>query len=246
MAEAMIDNVRAGHGKAGRPACDRATRITRSLLGFGLLAGPFYLAVVLGQALTRTGFDLARDDASLLSNGSLGWVQIANFLLTGLMVIACAVGVRRALASGRGAAWGPILLALYGVGLIGAGLFVADPMNGFPAGAPIGRPESITTHGLLHIAFAGIGFLCFVAACFVLARRFAAQGRRGWTRFSIATGAIFLAAFAGVASGSSSPIVVGAFWVGLIVRGQVRPPPESKSRSMFSRVSVPASGLRSA
>lgn len=182
-----------------------------------MLAGPFHVAVVLGQTMTRTGFDLARDDASMLSNGSLGWIQIANFLVTGLMVIACAVGVRRALDACRGAVWGPLLIALYGVGLIGAGLFVADPMNGFPPGAPAGRPESITTHGLLHIVFAGIGFLCFVAACFVLARRFAAQGRRGWTSFSIATGAIFLAAFAGVASGSSSPIVVGAFWAGLIV-----------------------------
>jgi Protein of unknown function (DUF998) len=214
---AIEKNVRDSRNQAERPTCNEATRITRSLLGFGLLAGPFYVAIVLGQALTRTGFDLARDDASLLSNGSLGWIQIANFLVTGLMVIACAVGVRRALSGGRGAVSGPLLLALYGVGLIGAGLFAADPMNGFPPGAPAGRPESITTHGLLHIVFAGIGFLCFVGACFVLARRFAAQHRRGWTRFSIATGATFLAAFAGVASGSSSPIVVGTFWAGLIV-----------------------------
>jgi hypothetical protein len=217
MSGAVMEDVRDIRSHAGRPTCDQSTRITKSLLGFGLLAGPFYVAVVLGQAMTRTGFDLARDDASLLSNGNLGWIQIANFLLTGLMVIACAVGVRRALSGGPGAAWGPFLLAVYGVGLIGAGLFVADPMNGFPVGAPSGRPGSITTHGLLHIVFAGIGFLCFVAACFVLARRFAAEGRRGWTGFSIATGAIFLAAFAGVASGSSSPVVIGAFWAGLIV-----------------------------
>ena len=206
-----------GHGRAEQPSCDPAGRVTRSLLGYGLLAGPFYVAIVLGQALTRPGFNLTRDDASLLSNGNLGWIQVANFLLTGLMVIACAVGVRRALSRGRGAAWGPLLLALYGVGLIGAGLFAADPMNGFPPGAPAGRPESVTTHGLLHIAFAGVGFLCLVGACFVLARRFSAEGRRGWAGFSVATGAIFLATFVGVASGSSSPIIVGAFWAGLIV-----------------------------
>jgi hypothetical membrane protein len=173
--------------------------------------------VVLGQALTRPGFDLARHDASLLSNGDLGWIQVANFVLTGLMVIACAVGMRRALSRGRGALAGPLLIAIYGVGLVGAGLFAADPMSGFPAGAPAGRPDAITTHGLLHLAFAGVGFLCFIAACFVLARRFSAERRRGWTIASIATGTIFLAAFAGVASGSGSPIVVGAFWASLLV-----------------------------
>ena len=217
MSGAAVGNVGGGQGRAAQPTCDSGSRITRSLLGYGVLAGPFYVAIVLGQALTRPGFNLSGDDASLLANGNLGWIQIANFLLTGLMVIACAVGVRRALSRGRGAVWGPLLLAVYGVGLIGAGVFVADPMNGFPPGAPAGRPETITTHGLLHITFAGIGFLCFVAACFALARRFSAEGRRGWARFSVATGTIFLVAFAGVASGSSSPIVIGAFWVGLIV-----------------------------
>src|SRR5438309_1078519 len=117
-------------------SCSPAGRVTRSLLGYGLVAGPFYVLVVLGQALLRPRFDLIRDDASLLSNGSFGWVQIANFLLTGAMVIAFAVGLRRALTGGQGAVWAPILIAVYGLGLVGAGIFVADPMNGFPAGAP--------------------------------------------------------------------------------------------------------------
>ena len=217
MSGAVVGKVEDSQSRAAQPSCDRASRMTRSLLGYGLLAGPFYVAIVLVQALTRPGFNLSRDDASLLSNGNMGWIQVANFLLTGLLVIACAVGVRRALSSGRGAVGGPLLLAIYGVGLIGAGLFAADPMNGFPPGAPAGRPASITTHGLLHITFAGVGFVSFVAACFVLARRFSGEGRRGWARFSVATGTIFLAAFAGVASGSSSPLIVGAFWAGLIV-----------------------------
>ena len=76
---------------AGRSDCSRADRVTRSLLGYGVLAGPFYVGVVLAQAWLRPGFDLAHDDASLLSNGSLGWIQVANFLLTGGMVVACAM-----------------------------------------------------------------------------------------------------------------------------------------------------------
>ena len=201
----------------GAPSCDPAARVTRSLLGYGVVAGPFYVLVVLAQALLRPGFDLARDDASLLANGAFGWVQVANFLLTGLMVVACAEGLRRALASGRASTWGPRLLALFGLGMMAAGIFVADPMNGFPAGAPAGRPDAITVHGMLHIAAAGVGFLCLVAACFVVARRFASQSRNAFAWFSRVTGVAFLGAFAGVASGSDSAAVVIAFWVALLV-----------------------------
>lgn len=40
------------------PACDPATRITKSLLGYGVIAGPVYVLVSLAQALTRDGFDV--------------------------------------------------------------------------------------------------------------------------------------------------------------------------------------------
>jgi hypothetical protein len=173
--------------------------------------------VVLAQAFLRPGFDLIRHDASLLSNGDFGWVQVVNFLLTGAMVIACAVGLRRALTGGRGATWAPILLGIYGVGLVGAGLFIADPMTGFPVGTPAGRPTTVTTHGILHIVFAAAGFIGLIACCMVMARRFAAENRPRWAAASIATGVIFLAGFFGLASGSSEPVLVLFFWVALVL-----------------------------
>jgi hypothetical protein len=75
---------------------------TRSLLGAGMLAGPLYLIVGYAQALTRAGFDFRRHPLSILSNGELGWIQVANFLVSGALVIAGAVGVRRALTGSRG------------------------------------------------------------------------------------------------------------------------------------------------
>jgi Protein of unknown function (DUF998) len=190
-------------------------KLTRALLICGLIAGPFYIIVGLVQALTRPGFDLLHDDLSLLANGDLGWIQITNLVLSGLLVGAFAVGMRRTLSAGPGRMWGPILLGIYGVGLIGAGFFTADPAFGFPPGTPADA-HTISWHGLLHIVTAGIGFLGLIAACFVLARRFASRGHRGWAAYSLATGVIFFVAFVGVATGSGQSWSVVGFWIGVV------------------------------
>jgi hypothetical protein len=200
---------------ATRTGCDPATRVTKSLLGYGVIAGPLYVAVSLTQALTRDGFDLTRHQWSLLSNGALGWLQIANFAVTGLMVVAGAAGLRRALGSGRGATWAPRLVGVYGAGLVCAGVFRADPALGFPPGTPDGV-GTISWHGVLHFVSAGIGFTCLVAACFVVARRFAAEGRRDWATYSRVTGVLFLAGFIAVATGAGS-VAANLAFVGAIL-----------------------------
>jgi hypothetical membrane protein len=194
--------------------CTPAVRITRSLLGYGIVAGPIYVVVALAQALTRDGFDLSRHAWSLLSNGDLGWIQIANFIVTGLMTVAAAVGLRRALTPGRGRTWAPLLITVYGVSLVGAGIFRADPAQGFPAGTP--ETTTISWHGMLHFMLGAIGFLCLIAACFVLASRFTLDGQRRLAWFSRVTGVAFLAAFAGIASGSQGPTTL-AFVAAILI-----------------------------
>ncbi len=191
------------------------TKLTRLLLICGLIAGPFYIVVGLIQALTRPGFNILRHDLSLLANGGLGWIQITNFVVTGLLVVAFAIGLRRALPAGPGRIWGPILLGIYGIGLIAAGFFTADPAFGFPPGTSASA-HTISWHGLLHIITAGIGFLGLIAACFVLVRRFTSQKQRGWAAYSLATGVIFFAAFVGVATGSGQTWSVISFWIGVV------------------------------
>lgn len=58
-------------------SCDPATSTTKSMLGYGVIAGPVYVLAVGIQAFTRDGFDIGRHAASLLSNGDLGWIQMA-------------------------------------------------------------------------------------------------------------------------------------------------------------------------
>jgi hypothetical protein len=197
--------------------CTPQVRVTGSLLGYGILAGPFYVAVSLAQAAVRDGFDLSRHEWSLLANGAGGWVQCANLAVTGLMVLAAALGYARALRSGPGSRWAPRLLAVYGAGLVAAGTFRADPMDGFPVGTPDGPPVDPTVHGALHLAAAGTGFIALVAACVLLCRRFAGQGQTGYARFTATTAAALLVAFVGLAAGGGSVATNLAFTAAVVL-----------------------------
>jgi uncharacterized membrane protein len=182
------------HGREGAPeARTRSrppatiTRATRRLLACGIAAGPLFLAVALTQAFTREGFDLRRHPISLLSLGDLGWIQVANFVVAGVLYLACAVGLRRVLRPGRGGTWGPLLVGALGVGLVMGGVFVADPGAGFPPGAPAGAPEQVSWHGMLHNLGPILAFNGMIVGCLVFARRFAALGLRGWVTACVAT-----------------------------------------------------------
>ena len=175
------------------------------MLAAGIVAGPLFIVVSLVQVLTRQGFDLPRQPISMLSLGDLGWIQIANFEVTGLLVLACAVGMRRA----RTGTWGSLLFGGYGVGLVAAGIFHPDPSLGFPPGAPAGMP-TMSWHAALHTVAFNVAFLSLIAACFVFARRFSAIGQRGWAAYCAATGAVpvLLIALSAAQGGSGVPLFV--------------------------------------
>ncbi len=74
-------------------------------------------------------------------------MQITNFILAGVLMLAFAVGARRSVGGGPGRCGRPCCSALFGVGLVIGGAFTADPALGFPAGAPDGIPTEWTFHG---------------------------------------------------------------------------------------------------
>jgi hypothetical membrane protein len=190
--------------------CTPAQRVTRSLLGYGVLAGPVYVTTSLVQALVHDGFDLTRNAWSQLAAGPQGWIQMVNLMLAGAMVIAFAVGLHRAGPS----RWAPRLITVYGLGLVASGLLVADPGAGYPVGVP--APTEPTWHGTGHFVAGGIGFTALVIAAFVLARSLARSGAQRLAWWSRITGIGFAAAFVGVSSGTSGPAVILAFTAAVV------------------------------
>ena len=190
----------------------RGAAVTRSLLGCGVLAGPFYLAVGLIQALLRDDFDLARHPLSLLANGPGGWIQTANFVLTGLMVLAAAVGFGRVLGpKSRTVTWS---LGGFGVALIVAAMFPADPVDGFPPGTPEGFPTSISSTGLVHFVAGALGFISLAISCFFAARAMSRRHVTSLARLSLLSG---LAVVLGFFGGIVLPIGVVGIWLAVIV-----------------------------
>ncbi|GAA4978349.1 DUF998 domain-containing protein [Actinopolymorpha pittospori] len=167
---------------------------TKKLLLCGAIGGPLFVIAFLVQGATRADYDPLRHPVSSLALGPSGWIQVLNFLVTGLLMMLFAVGLRRALhATGRLSTWGPLLVGTYAVGLVGAGAFVTDPVGGYPPGTP-GQGVH-TWHGTLHDSFSLLVFAALAAACLVFARRFAGWGRRGWAAYSTLTGALVVIGF---------------------------------------------------
>lgn len=193
---------------------------TQSLLRWGIVAGPFYLTVGVLQGLLREGFDFGRHPLSVLANGPFGWIQTANFALSGLMVLAAAVGVRRALGQGsRMLTW---CLIGYGLGLIAGAIFPADPVDGFPPGTPEGFPTSISTTGLIHFMVGALVFLLLglsgLAAAWTMKRR----GATPLALLSLVSGlTVLIGFFGGIVLGVLGiwiAVVVGWAWLAVLSR----------------------------
>ncbi|MFI6300001.1 DUF998 domain-containing protein [Nonomuraea sp. NPDC050790] len=156
----------------------------RLWLGCGIVAGPLFVAAFVVHGAVLDGYSPVRHPVSSLALSPAGWVQSVNFIVCGLLAAAFAVGLRTA---ARGSNWGPLLIGVWGLSLVAAGVFVTDPVSGYPAGTPLAQGP-YTTAGFLHDLAALVTLVTLPVACLVLARRFP---RRGWTVYSVVTAVVF-------------------------------------------------------
>ena len=210
--------------------------LTRLLLTCGVIAPFLFVSAFLIEGATREGYDPWRHAVSQLSLGEQGWMNVANLIVCGLLILCFAGGLRRALRTGAASRGGPVLMTVIGLALVALGIFPDDPALGYPPGV---EPH-FTVSGLIH-SIAGVVFFASLAAtCFVFARRFTDDPDwRGWSRLSVVTGVVVVASFlaAAVVTGlamsgvlTNAPggllqriaIVSGLGWIALLATRLIR------------------------
>ena len=156
--------------------------VVKTKIASGVVAGPGFVGVLTALGARRAGYDWRRHAVSSLAVGCEGWRQRANFMLAGGLYCVAARGLARSSSRGVGPAVVPSLMFAAGVGLIGSGVFVTDPVAGFPPEhAPAGAIDAIaeaapTRSGQLHNLcaipiFVGLPVAALVGASSAVRRR---------------------------------------------------------------------------
>ena len=200
----------------------RSARWTRGLLSCGLAAGPAFITTFLVEGTTRFGYRPSRHPVSSLALGPRGWIQTANFAVTGTLVLAGAVGLERAGDPALSTRAGRALIAAAGAGLIGAAVVATDPVSGYPPGTPAALISPSRT-GMMHNLAAIPVFLGLPAAAFTSSWRSVRTGHRRFGLYCAATATTMLVttALAGAGFGQAPRLVnlAGLFQRASIVTG---------------------------
>src|SRR5688572_20571561 len=103
----------------------RSTQLVmRLLLSCGIIGPLLCVTIFLIEGVTRPGYNPWRNWVSELSLGEQGWINITNLAVSGLLILGFALALQRAFPSGPASRWGPRLVALFGVSVLLAGVFV--------------------------------------------------------------------------------------------------------------------------
>jgi hypothetical protein len=174
----------------------------RAKTACSVIAGPLFVITFTAIGARREGYDWRRNAVSSLADGRGGWSQRANFMLAGGLYCLGAQGLA---GSPERIVEPPVVPALIfgaGVGLIGSGLFVTDPVAGFPPRArdPDGldgaRPSvQLTRRGKLHNLCAIPIFGGIPVAAMTCAGSAARRGEYRWAACSAGSAIAMAGAF---------------------------------------------------
>lgn len=197
---------------------------TKILLSCGIIGSLLFVSLFITEGATRANYNPYHHPVSSLSIGVSGWIQILNFITSGLLFIAFAVGLKRSIKHFKNI--GASLIGIVGIGLIGAGFFTTDPVYGYPENQPLLLAQ-YTLHGHLHDLFSILVFICLPWACLVFRKYFITQSQFGLAKYCTFTAisvlvtfflagigfkqAPYLVNFAGIFQRLS--IIIGCLWI---------------------------------
>ena len=184
--------------------------MTGALAWAGVIGPGLFVVVFLVLGVAKPGYDATARFVSEGSIGELGWVQVANFVVLGVMLAAFAVPLWAGYGNDLSGRLGAALIAAMGVGLGLAGVFVTDPGS-----------RVVSRHGLVHVIASIVVFASLTLACLTFAWRL--RGDPAFAAYSVATGLFVPVGFvATVAAGrwlgiaQRVLIVVGWTWIAVL------------------------------
>jgi uncharacterized protein DUF998 len=170
----------------------RITAVIRTSAAAGMVGPVLFAATLLTLTVLEYDFmlglgwrpvgDPAGAWPSGLALGPYGWAQVANFVLSGLLLMIFAAGLFFGTTDGRGSRAGPTLLLVAGA---------AMALMGFETDPPLQSTGPRTLHNFIHdLAFALFVF-ALLPALFFLWRRFRREDLwRRHARYTLTTGVL--------------------------------------------------------
>ena len=184
----------------------------------GMLGPALFVGVFTLEGWLRPGYDPKAMYISALSLGPRGWIQMANFIVLGVLLGVFARGMAAEFPDGKASRGGPILLGVLAGLFVVSGIFVMDPMD-----TP---PDQMSVHGLIHGLAGGIVFVLMPVIIFVFLRRFREDvAWQSFQRWTLVLGIIEATAVVIFTVVSKSPQLLATFsdWIGLIQRAALVP-----------------------
>jgi uncharacterized protein DUF998 len=181
----------------------------------GMVGPTLFAAIFTIEGWLRPGYQARGMFVSELALGPRGWIQVANFIVFGVLFLLFTRGVAAEFHDGKASRVGPVLLTIIGISFLASGPFVMDPVT-----TP---PDQMSWHGKLHMnLFGALVFSLSPVSCFVFIRRFREDPKwRSLQWWTLAAGTITAAVLIVMAVGPTQPPAapnVFNQWRGLIQR----------------------------
>ena len=165
----------------------RSGAVVRFVALCGVTAPVLMLVLWTVASLMRPGYDQLSQYGSELGTGPNAIIMNANFVVTGLLIIAFAIGLFENIRGGSWAQMSSILLGVFGAGELVGGLFPCDP------GCPIAAQSVFQ---LAHNVDAVIAFVAITLAPLLVSLGLSRDDRwRDYRSYSLVTGLLAIGLF---------------------------------------------------
>jgi hypothetical membrane protein len=134
----------------------------------GIIAPILFALLVIVESFLRPGYSQIYNFISDLGVGPYGIIQNINFIIFGILSIGLALGLRGGLPAPQGRALkaGVWLVIIFGLSIIGAGIFPEDYLSQVP-----------------HNLVSALGFITIIAAQLLIWRGLRGADSAGWGRY---------------------------------------------------------------